>query len=168
MYLGCVNVNTTDATTGATALLLPAQNTHTLPGKKTPGGAGTHTVPVKSTGGAGSRDTHGTHTGHAGAQGHTDHTDEPHNHPNPPTLHANTPGTQHGTHHEHTTRHTTPNPHTSARRPGSRGRLNSRRPGADRSPRPTPGTVLRSPAVPCEQCSRPALGHLSYRPPRAH
>ena len=26
----CVNVNTTDATTGATALLLPAQNTHTL------------------------------------------------------------------------------------------------------------------------------------------
>jgi len=25
-----VNVNTTDATTGATALLLPAQNTHTL------------------------------------------------------------------------------------------------------------------------------------------
>jgi hypothetical protein len=28
--LGRVNVNTTDATTGATALLLPAQNTHTL------------------------------------------------------------------------------------------------------------------------------------------
>jgi hypothetical protein len=26
----CVNVNTTDATVGATALLLPAQNTHTL------------------------------------------------------------------------------------------------------------------------------------------
>ena len=26
----CVNVNTTDATTGAKALLLPAQNTHTL------------------------------------------------------------------------------------------------------------------------------------------
>ena len=26
----CVNVKTTDATTGATALLLPAQNTHTL------------------------------------------------------------------------------------------------------------------------------------------
>ena len=25
----CVNVNTTDATTGATALLLPAQNIHT-------------------------------------------------------------------------------------------------------------------------------------------
>jgi hypothetical protein len=33
-------------------------------GKKTPGGAGTH-------------------TGHT--RGHTDHTDEPHNHPNPPT-----------------------------------------------------------------------------------
>jgi len=41
-----VNVNTTDATTG----------------KKTPGGAGTHTG----------------HTGHADAQRHTDHTDEPH------------------------------------------------------------------------------------------
>ena len=26
----CVNVNTTDATTGVTTLLLPAQNTHTL------------------------------------------------------------------------------------------------------------------------------------------
>ena len=35
-------------------------------GKKTPGGAGTH-------------------TGHTGAHGHTDHTDKPHNHPNPPT-----------------------------------------------------------------------------------
>ena len=34
-------------------------------GKKTPGGAGTHTG----------------HTGHTGARGHTDHTDEPHNHP---------------------------------------------------------------------------------------
>ena len=34
-------------------------------GKKTPGGAGTHTG----------------HTGHADAQRHTDHTDEPHNHP---------------------------------------------------------------------------------------
>ena len=52
-----VNVNTTDATTG----------------KKTPGGAGTHTG----------------HTGHADAQRHTDHTDEPHNHPNPvPTTHT--------------------------------------------------------------------------------
>ena len=34
-------------------------------GKKTPGGAGTHTG----------------HTGHTGARGHTGHTDEPHNHP---------------------------------------------------------------------------------------
>jgi len=41
-------------------------------GKKTPGGAGTHTG----------------HTGHADAQRHTDHTDEPHNHPNPPTTHT--------------------------------------------------------------------------------
>ena len=38
-------------------------------GKKTPGGAGTHTG----------------HTGHTGARGHTDHTDEPHNHPPKPT-----------------------------------------------------------------------------------
>ena len=37
-------------------------------GKKTPGGAGTHTG----------------HTGHPGARGHTDHTDEPHNHPPKP------------------------------------------------------------------------------------
>ena len=29
-FVGLVNVNTTDATAGATALLLPAQNTHTL------------------------------------------------------------------------------------------------------------------------------------------
>ena len=39
-------------------------------GKKTPGGAGTHTG----------------HTGHTGARGQTDHTDEPHTiHPNPKT-----------------------------------------------------------------------------------
>ena len=38
-------------------------------GKKTPGGAGTHTG----------------HTGHTGTDGHTDHTDEPDNHPNPTT-----------------------------------------------------------------------------------
>ena len=37
-------------------------------GKKTPGGAGTHTG----------------HTGHTGARGHTDHTDEPHNQPPKP------------------------------------------------------------------------------------
>ena len=41
-------------------------------GKKTPGGAGTHT----------------RHTEHADAQRHTDHTDEPHNHRNPPTTHT--------------------------------------------------------------------------------
>ena len=41
-------------------------------GKKTPGGAGTHTG----------------HTGHTGACGHTDHTDESHNHIHPnPTTH---------------------------------------------------------------------------------
>ena len=38
------------------------------PGKKTPGGAGTHTG----------------HTGHTGARGQSDHTDEPHNHPPKP------------------------------------------------------------------------------------
>ena len=37
-------------------------------GKKTPGGAGTHTG----------------HTGHTGARGQTDHTDEPHNRPPKP------------------------------------------------------------------------------------
>ena len=37
-------------------------------GKKTPGGAGTHTG----------------HAGHTGARGHTEHTDEPHNHPSKP------------------------------------------------------------------------------------
>ena len=43
----CVNVNTTDATSGVTALLLPAQNTHSVwysTGKKTQGGAGKHTL----------------------------------------------------------------------------------------------------------------------------
>ena len=39
-------------------------------GKKTPGGAGTHTG----------------HTGHTGARGHTDHTDEPHNEPPKPSV----------------------------------------------------------------------------------
>jgi hypothetical protein len=47
-----------------------ANHTNPSPGKKTPGGAGTHTG----------------RTGHADAQRHTDHTDEPHNHPNPPTT----------------------------------------------------------------------------------
>ena len=45
-----------------------ALGTCTRTGKKTPGGAGTHTG----------------HTGHTGARGHTDHTDEPHNEPPKP------------------------------------------------------------------------------------
>ena len=50
-------------------------------GKKTPGGAGTHTG----------------HTGHTGARGHTDHTDEPHNHPpKPKRTHGRTRA--HGSH----------------------------------------------------------------------
>ena len=75
------------------------------------------TVPYKDTGG--SRDTHGTHKR---TRGHTEDTDEPHKHPNSTTL----------------TRTTTrqPKPETAAE-----GRLNSsknsRRPGADHSPRPT-------------------------------
>jgi hypothetical protein len=79
---------------------------------------GFQAVPVRHRGEPGhTRDTHGTHTGHAGAQRHTDHADEPHNHPNPPTTHI---------------------PHVSGRQRDdrSRGRLNSHRPGADRSPRP--------------------------------
>ena len=45
----------------------------TCTGKKTPGGAGTHT-----------RDTHTDGT-HGRTRAHPDHTDEPHNHPNPTT-----------------------------------------------------------------------------------
>ena len=74
----------------------------------------------------GSRDTHA-----AGAQGHTDHTDEPHNNPNTPTH----------------------NPHVSATAESNRGRLNSRKPGADRSPRstqkrPTPANPTLPPPAP--------------------
>jgi hypothetical protein len=53
----------------------------TCTGKKTPGGAGTHTgCTGKKTPGEGG--THTGHTGHADAQRHTD---ESHNQPNPPT-----------------------------------------------------------------------------------
>jgi hypothetical protein len=53
-------------------------NSERRTGKKTPGGAGTHTgrtgtVPVLNAFTGGSRVTHGTHAGHAGAQGHKDH-----------------------------------------------------------------------------------------------
>ena len=77
------------------------------------------TVPVKRHRGepGHTRDTWGTRA-HAGPRGHTDHTDEPHNHP--------------------------PKPNDTPARPRdgrNRGRLNSRknsrRPGVDRSPRPT-------------------------------
>jgi hypothetical protein len=46
---------------------------HRCTGKKTPGGAGTHTRHTRDT--------------RARAQRHTDHADEPHSHPNPPTTH---------------------------------------------------------------------------------
>jgi hypothetical protein len=68
------------------------------------------------------RNTNGTHTGHTSAHGHTDHTDEPHNHP------SNNPA-----------KHTTPRAHEARQvrdELRNRGRLNSRSPGADRSPRP--------------------------------
>ena len=48
--------------------VIPTSAEVSCTGKKTPGGAGTHTG----------------HTGHTGARGHTDHTDEPHNHPPKP------------------------------------------------------------------------------------
>ena len=81
----------------------------TCTGKKTPGGAGTHTG----------------HTGHTGARGHeTDHTDDPHNHPPKPKD---------------------TNPHENRDRLNNH--KNSRKPGVDRSPRPTTGysTVLTVP-----------------------
>ena len=74
----------------------------------------------KTPGGAG---THMGHTGHTGARGQTDHTDEPHNHPPKPKD---------------------TNPHEDRDRFNSR--KNSRKPGVDRSPRPTqkrpPPTLL--------------------------
>ena len=94
------------------------------------------------------RDTHRTHTGHAGAQGHTDHTDEPHDHPNSPT-------------------HTQPARQRDGR---NRGRLNSRRPGADRSPRSTqkrpppanPTLPPPAPRAPPRACSK-AVGEIKAR-----
>ena len=84
---------------------------------------GTGTGKKKDTGGSRERDTHTGHTGHTGARGHTDHTDEPHNHPPKPN---DTPAR--------------------SRDGRTRGRLNSRKnsrkPGVDRSPRPTTGTIL--------------------------
>jgi hypothetical protein len=77
------------------------------------------TRPGKKT--PGCRDTHGTH-GDTGTRGHTDHTDETHNQANP----------------HQRTRQLAPAPGTARPRDDRiRGRLNSRSPGADRSPRPT-------------------------------
>ena len=50
-------------------------------GKKTPGGAGTHTGHTRDTRLTG----HICHGRTCSMYGHTDHTDEPHNHPNPTT-----------------------------------------------------------------------------------
>ena len=95
--------------------------------------------------------SHGTHTGHTGAHGHTDHTDESHNHPNP-TTHP----------HDHAT--------GQAADGRNRGRLNSRRPGADRSPRPTqkrlppanPTLPPPAPRAPPRACSK-AVGEMKAR-----
>ena len=102
----------------------------------------------------GSRDTHGTHKR---TRGHTDHTDEPHNHPNP-TTHP----------HDHATAETR-----------NRGRLNSsknsRRPGADHSPRPTqkrpppanPTTCLHpQPVCVCVQNTVPCAVLCTVHPAR--
>ena len=75
--------------------------------------------------------------GHTGAHGHTDHTDEPHNRPK-----TNAPARQ--------------------RDDRIRGRLNSRSPGADRSPRPTqkrpppanPTLPPPAPRAPPRACSK--------------
>ena len=100
-------------------------------GKKTPGGAGTHTG----------------HTGHTGARGQTDHTDEPHNHPPKPKD---------------------TNPHENRDRLNSR--KNSRKPGVDRSPRPTqkrpppanPTLPPPAPRAPPRACSK-AVGEMKAR-----
>ena len=57
MYVTCTG-NTTDATTGATALLLPAQST--VHCEKTPGGAGTHTGHTRDTRAGGRTRAHGS------------------------------------------------------------------------------------------------------------
>ena len=131
----------------------------TCTGKKTPGGAGTHTG----------------HTGHTGARGHTDHTDEPHNHPPKPK-----PKTQADTNpHENRTDHTDEphnhppkpndtNPHENRDRLNSR--KNSRKPGVDRSPRPTqkrpppanPTLPPPAPRAPPRACSK-AVGEMKAR-----
>ena len=90
----------------------------------------------------------GTHTEHADAQRHTD---ESHNQQNPPTTHT---------------------PHVTRQRDDrSRGRLNSRKPEADRSPRPT-SPVVSPLGLQCNQdahrlTSRIPLGprNLSSRSP---
>ena len=80
------------------------------------------------------RDTHRTH----GTHGRTDHTDEPHNHPNPDDTPAR--------------------PRDGRNRSRLNSRMNSRGPGADRSPRPT---QKRPPA----QQTRPCLHPLPERLP---
>ena len=109
-------------------------------GKKTPGGAGTHTG----------------HTGHTGARGPTDHTDEPH---------KSQPSTQ-------TQRHTRSpaRPRDGRNRDRLNSRKNSRRPGVDRSPRPTqkrpppanPTLPPPAPRAPPRACSK-AVGEMKAR-----
>ena len=73
-----------------------------------------------------------------GEPGHTRDTRDTRPHKGPRTTQTNLTTIQ--THQQHT-------PRTSARRPKprlSRGRLNSRRPGADRSPRPTGNLLVRN------------------------
>ena len=83
----------------------------------------------------------GTHMGHTGARGQTDHTDEPHSHNHPPKPKDT-------------------NPHENRDR--LNGRKNSRKPGVDRSPRPTqnrqppanPTLPPPAPRAPPRACSK--------------
>ena len=106
-------------------------------------------APVKRHRGGPGHDT--GHTGHTGARGHTDHTDEPHNNP--------------------------PKPNDTPARPRDgrncgrlNSRKNSRRPGVDRSLRPTqkrpppanPTLPPPAPRAPPRACSK-AVGEMKAR-----
>ena len=99
------------------------------------------------------RGTPGQNTGHTGARGHTDHTDEPHNQaPKPNDTPARPRDGRLGR----------PKP-----RPSHNSRKNSRRPGVDRSPRPTqkrpppanPTLPPPAPRAPPRACSK-AVGEM--------
>ena len=116
---------------------------YTCTGKKTPGGAGTHTG----------------HTGHTGARGHTDHTDEPHNHP--PKPNDTYP-------HDRATAETATEDRLNSRkniscRPGVDRSLNrSPRPTQKRPPPANPTLPPPAPRAPPRACSK-AVGEMKAR-----